>query len=321
MTRRGIRTPAWLWVAFLAAEGLIVGLYLGNAWIGYGRALYALAATGAVIAVLVGVAAHRPERPSIWIALGTAIILLSIGDFEHVGVSGTWALSAAGAITEVGALGTIAGGAYFLVQRFRSMERIALIDGSIVGIAAVLVLWYGVVSLTLRSLGSTNLMISVASAAIAIVVLTTLLPLIWRRETRSASLGFLALAFLALPVAELSGGLASATGVLEARSEFDGAMLLGYAAIGTAALHPSMRFVGQAPEASGEAADGVLRTLMVAIALLVGPGIILLHGLGLLAGGELHVRLAGHGRHRRSRVVAVPLIIRPAQAQRAAAGG
>ncbi len=276
--RRGHRTQVW--AGFIGVESVGIVLYLSGAAAGFGVVLYGLIAAVAVGAIATGTTRYRPQDHRAWNLLAAAVALMAIGDTVDLLATDGEPVSAAAVAISLAGYAILVVAIYRVAHGVHRFNRETLLDAAIVGIAAGMAVWFAVVQPGLQAASPADGFLTLVATTADIVAVAILLPLLWRRETRSASLGFLLLAFVALPIANMGNGLAALTAPYAARRVFEAATLLGYVAIAAAALQPSMTRFEQAARAPDEDALDPARLAMLGVALLVCPGIFLLHELG-----------------------------------------
>jgi signal transduction histidine kinase len=267
--------PTAAWTARLpvlyAGLGLVLVVVFLAVQSELGRAvLYDALAASAVVAILAGVWIHRPARPLPW-------YLLAGGYAAFVAGEVTWHVYGFAldqdpfpSVADVFYLAgyPLIGVALLLLARERGagreQERAGVLDAAIVTVAAFVVLWVFLVD-PYAADGSLPLDERVLSAAyplMDVLLLTLLVRLLFVPGRRSPAVILLAagLAFnIAADVAFTSLELAGTS----SGKWLDAVWLLGYLAVGTAALHPSMA----EPAAPAPRVEGLTLWRLAALAL------------------------------------------------------
>ena len=206
--------------------------------------LYFVLGMSCVAAILVGVWRHRPRRAAGWIFLAAGVACWAVGDGLYAWYDEVLDVvpypSAADAYYLSGYVLLIVGLSAMVLHRSTVADPSGLIDAAIVTVALSLVTWVVLAAPIARS-DSPMLTrtIGVAYPVADIVLIALLVRLVTLPGGRTASFRLLLLAFSLILIGDnafavISQSARFRTGWLEAF------WLLGYAAWGTAALHPTM---------------------------------------------------------------------------------
>ena len=279
---RGGRLADWrasTWTAYGLLGLLGLGVYFLLATQHQQDLGYDLYGLGAVVAILVGVRVHRPARRAAWFALALGVALQAAGDL-------TLSLLGAGSGTEpfpsvadamyLGGYIALAAGLVQLAGRGgRSDDRAAWVDALIVAGAAAVVAWTLVFDPYLAdpTLSPLGLVVSSAYpfADLLLLAVTTHLLLVSRRA--HVSLALLALAFGANLLADIWFIFLSIDGTYQVGQLVDAGWLIGYLALGAAALHPAMALAGERSVETPALPDGMprLRIALLACGAVAAP--------------------------------------------------
>ncbi len=235
-----------LHAALLVLGPLLVGLVVtaqvvGANWLSALAMLVAAGWTGG--ALVVGVRRYRPALPRPWLALAVATGIFVAGAVARVVLSG----SPLSPLADVLSLSGYATTLYAFSSLLRGRGSVAgdrheLADGVIVMTAAASA---AVALLTVPTLTGTDLPRVYAAVQgiyplIDVAVIGVILMLSWTSAVAATSFRLLAGAIVAMLVGDLAYALAAREGQLVAPPLVDGAYVLAFLFLGTAALHPSM---------------------------------------------------------------------------------
>ena len=233
-------------VAPLALGPLLVGLVVtgqvvGANWLSaLAMLLAALWTAGALVA---GVRRHRPALSRPWLALAAATGIFVAGAVARVALDGTPFTPVADVLSLSGYATTL----YAFTSLLRGRGSVAgdrheLADGVIVMTAAASA---AVAFLTVPTLTDTNLPRVYAAVQgvyplVDVAVIGVILMLSWTSAVAATSFRLLAGAIVAMLTGDLAYALLARDGQLVAPPLVDGAYVLAFLFLGSAALHPSM---------------------------------------------------------------------------------
>jgi diguanylate cyclase (GGDEF)-like protein len=240
--------------------------------------VYDLVGLSAVAAVLFGVWRHRPARTIPWLFIAASQLLFVTGD-------ALWTLLALGGEVPFPSVADVA---YLLGYpalviafsmairlRVRGGDQSGLLDGLILSAAAGLLGWVALVRPVLGlSDEPLSLLVSVAYPLGDVLVIGVAIGLLATPGARTPSFLLLITSLGLLFVADTAYALQVASETYVEGGALDTLWLLSYAAIGTAALHASMRDVA-APHPVPVAWLSPVRLAFLAVAMLTGPALVL----------------------------------------------
>jgi diguanylate cyclase (GGDEF)-like protein len=298
MARAGDLVPAQAFGAAAAERGVLVANWRTSAWVAYGLlgllgvGVYFLLATqyqqdlgydlyglGAVVAILVGLRVHRPANRAAWYALALGVALQAAGDL-------TLSLLGAGSGTEpfpsvadamyLGGYIALAAGLVQLAGRDRKPDaRAAWVDALIVAGAATVVAWTLVFDpyLSDPTLSPLGLAVSLAYPFADLLLLAVITHLLLVSRRAHVSLALLALAFGANLLGDIWFIFLSIDGTYQVGQLVDAGWLIGYLALGAAALHPAMALAGERSVEPPALRDGMprLRIALLACGAVAAP--------------------------------------------------
>lgn len=237
-----LRTPAW--ALFLAAGAVYGGAYFA---LPVGWQPVANCVLGGVTAVAVGLAARRmPARAAVpWLLVAAWQLLFGLGDLllpvDHDGSSGVLGFAPTSDLLYLVGYGAAVGGLGLLVvRRVAGGERGSLIDASVAGVAAGVMVWILVVAPSNRTgSGVGDQVLATLYPMLDVFLLACVACLALSGAPRWGSLRLLGAAAaltlaadLVLSYQRINAGFASGTLA-------DLGWLLAYACVGAAALHPT----------------------------------------------------------------------------------
>jgi diguanylate cyclase (GGDEF)-like protein len=291
-----VRRWAWPTYAALVAMAIAMELVLPTGEL-LQSVVYDIVGLSAVVAILVGVALHRPERPLPWILLALGNLLFVVGDVLWTVVG-----QATGEIPypSVADLAYLGGYPFLIVAflicvglRVRGGDRAALLDGAILATSAGVIGWVWLVEPAFASaieLDPAGLAVSLAYPLADLLILGVALAFLATPGSRSPSALLLVAGFVVIFIADVAYALQVADGTYVDGSWLDALWLASYAILGISALHRSMRTVA-APHPVPVVWLGRVRLVALAAALVAGPVVLLIKELE--ATGPMPVIAAG----------------------------
>jgi diguanylate cyclase (GGDEF)-like protein/PAS domain S-box-containing protein len=235
----------------------------------------------AVAATLFGIRLHRPAERGAWYLFAVALALFTVGDATYDVLTVTFhqdnPFPSLADVYYLGMYPIIALGLQRLIRaRTVSRDNGGLIDALIIGTGLGLLSW---VYLILPYVHAEDLTVFQRAIAIAYplgdVLVLALLARLVAGGLRIRSLQLLAVGIAGLLVADVLYGAIQLTGDWKVGGPVDLGWVVFYTLWGAAALHPSMREVGEPlPLASG--AVRVRRLVLLALVSLSAPGVLLI---------------------------------------------
>lgn len=244
------------------------------------------------VAVLVGVAVHRPAHPGPWILIAVANLLFSMGDV-------IWTVLATADETPFPSLADVlylsgypvlaVAFTWMILIRVGRGDRSGLLDGITVSVAAALMGWVVLLSPIVQAPGDPlELAISVAYPLGDLIVIGVAIGMLATPGARSPSFALLVASLVVMFAGDVIYALQVAAGTAEDGGPLDLAWLFAYAAMGGAALLPSMRGVA-VPSPVRIAWLSPVRVGFTALAMLAGPVLLVMDA---SAGGTSAMLLA-----------------------------
>jgi diguanylate cyclase (GGDEF)-like protein/PAS domain S-box-containing protein len=237
----------------------------------------------AVVAVVVGCLRWQPEavRAWTWIAGGLAFLFL--------GEVGTWVYQRLGSSTfpsmadafHLAAYPALAAGLLTIAAAHATVrDRLAVLDSSIVAVAAALVLWLVLVEQYTSDASLTTLQktFSIAYPGADVLLLALTVRLLFSVTTRSASIIMLFAGLAAMLVGDTLFALDGVHTGSGATGSIQGWILAAYLLLGLAGLHRSMAQPAQPP--TGAVTVRSYRLVLLVLAAIVPPALAVAHELG-----------------------------------------
>ncbi len=243
-SRLGLSALAQAWVVYLVLGCLVVAAYFTVLDPTLQDPVYNLLGISATAAVAVGIWRWRPAPMWAWIVLAAGVGLQSVGDVTMsllTSPDGTTPFPSAADAPYLFGYVLIAIGLVGLVRAGnREHDRVAWIDALIVAAAAAIFIWVFVMRDEIGS-NSDGLSALVAAAYpfLDIVQIAVVVHLLLRGQ-RTPSMVLLGWGFGASLIADLVYARMSMDGTYIVGQLVDAGWLLGYVALGVAALHPSI---------------------------------------------------------------------------------
>jgi diguanylate cyclase (GGDEF)-like protein len=310
-SRRVQRVPYLWWVYFAAGAVALVVYFLLPA--DPQAMLYTGIGVSAALAMVAGVAIHRPAAPLGWLMLAAGQVSYATGDVLYFVIG-------EGTAVDVCYLGMyvflIFGLVVFVRRRIPRGDAATLIDPAVLAIAAGVVWWVYVIAPLATDSEATALVI--AYPIFDLLLLTVALRLILGTGARTPAFRLLASGLVLMLAADVVYAVRSANGTYTDGSWNDIGWILSYVALGAAALHPSMRWLdSRAPAVSRPIGPGRLVILVVGallpVLILVAPGRAGVDHLPFVVAAAVLLlvlvvaRLAASARSERDRALADPL--------------
>ena len=251
----------------------------------------------AVVAVLAGVAIHRPHHHWPWLLLAAGLTLTAVGDWTWIALERVYGIEPFPSVADafyLGGMGLIAAAVLWMVRgRIPDGDRAGVLDALIVAVGVGLVSWTFLMAPIVEdpSAAVGEIAVALAYPMIDILLLGVLVRVVLAPGKREVSLtliiGALA-AYLAadFPYAAMSLSDAYVTGHI-----VDAGWLIGAVLWGTAALDPSMTRVAEPVEVTEHRLSG-RRIALLAIASLMAPAVLVVQW---LSGSQIHVPVIAAG--------------------------
>jgi PAS domain S-box-containing protein len=210
--------------------------------------LYDAMNVASVVAVVVGIRLHRPERRAPWYLLAAGQLLSAFGNFfydydslvRHV----TPPFPGASDALYLAAYPVMAAGLLLLVRsRNPGRDRANVVDATIVAIGLGILSWVFLMMPYAKdpSLSLAEKVVSIAYPLMDVFLLFVIVRLVVGAGARVPAYRFLALSFVSMLVADAVYAKMALDGTYYDRAPVDLGWLLGFVFFGVAALHPSMR--------------------------------------------------------------------------------
>jgi diguanylate cyclase (GGDEF)-like protein len=282
-TNRAQFLTHWAWTAIPLVGAVLVGVfYLLPAGALEQSTVYDIVGVGAVAAAFLGIYVRRPAGWHAWLFMGLGQLAFVTGDV-------IWTIYEAKGVNPFPSVADVAyllgyplmaiGLVIAIRRRITGGDRAGLLDAAILATGAAVV-WWAFVLGPLAGTGDADPLsfaISVAYPIGDLLLIGMALGVVMTPGTRSASFGLLVASLLVLLMGDLVFGLQTIDGTYVNGGPLDGVWLIAYIAFGTAAAHPSMRGLVE-PRPLAVTPLGTVRMILLAIAMLVGPTLLVLEG-------------------------------------------
>jgi signal transduction histidine kinase len=263
---------------------------------------------GMVAALVVGVRRWRPSRPLAWYLMAGGQLSLVVGD--AILATHKWVLPLEAPFPSVAdAFSTsfyplLAAGLLLLVRgRAPGRDWASLIDATIIATGVGMLSWVFLIGPNVRvpDLALFPRLVSIAYPLGDVLLLAVAVRL-WRAGGHGTAAGrLLALGLAALLVADTADGLGQRNGNWQVGEPVDAVWVLSYAALGLAALHPSMVSLSEPTTASTRLTRSWLASL--AGASLMAPAVLIIQAVrgqpidvAVIAGGSVVLFLLAQAR-------------------------
>ncbi|MEV0343409.1 GGDEF domain-containing protein [Nocardia sp. NPDC050713] len=199
---------------------------------------------GALTMIGAGLLRHRPAQPLPWYLLSLSAVLFALGtmlrDFADASISPLDDICTLAGYLGIGVAATL-----WLRPRQVRGNYDLLLDSALIGLGALLASWTFLISPILQSRAATLTTVVAASYPVLDALLLTLVAHSVATATRSeTSLRLLHLAMVAVLVGDLGYSLETAGTASIGHEVLLTPLLIAYAAVGIAALHPTMASLG-----------------------------------------------------------------------------
>ena len=246
--------------------------------------LYQVPGMTAALAVLAGVAVHKPMDRRPWILLAAGLALSSAGDWTWVILDKVYGIEPFPSVADVfylAGMAAVAGALLWLVRgRVPGGDKAGLLDALIVAVGFGMVSWIFVMAPIVADSGQslTEIGVALAYPMLDILLLGVMVRLLLAPGRHVPSLRFLIGAVIAFLLADYPYAFLALAGNYQTGQLIDAGWLLGAAFWGAAALHPSMRYVADPVEA-GDVRFSAWRMLLLAGASLMAPAVLVIQAM------------------------------------------
>ncbi|MFI5494001.1 putative bifunctional diguanylate cyclase/phosphodiesterase [Actinoplanes sp. NPDC051859] len=232
--------------------------------------------------VLLGVHLHRPERRTAWYLLATALLFFSLGDtFGWLALSHgrTGWMAVLSDVLYIAVYPLLAAAlSLFVRARSGDRNRAALLDGLVPTVSLGLLCWIWLIAPYTRATDLTLMekTISIAYPLGDVLALAMMLRLLAVPGRKPRAVWLLCIGVVGVLVSDVVYGLARLENSWIAGGPIDLGWVFFYAAIGLAALHPSMTwFTAEGTPATISVSAGWRRLTLMTTAALIAPGVLL----------------------------------------------
>ena len=251
----------------------------------------------AAVAVLAGVAIHRPHNRWPWLLLAAGLALTAVGDWTWVVLDRVYGIEQFPSIADLFYLGgmglTVAAVVWMVRGRIPDGDRAGVLDALIVAVGVGLVsatfLMAPIVEDPRAARG--EIAVALAYPMLDILLLAVLVRVLVAPGRREVSLLLIIGALAAYLVSDFPYAVMSLSGGYTTGHVVDAGWLIGAVLWGTAALDPSMARVAE-PVGVTEVRLTPWRLVMLAVASLTAPAVLVIEWLG---GGQIHVPVIAFG--------------------------
>lgn len=284
-----------LWLAYLAAGSFALA---GHAMLEVGslpqRALYDIVGASAILAAVVGVARHRPERvgPWLWMALGQALFVAGDLVWNYFDLVSEDPFPSIADVLYLAGYPFIAFGLFLLIRRRTAGgDRGGLVDAAILTTAVGILSWTFLMQPQVvgSDIDALSLAISLAYPITDVLLIGVAMGLLTTPGARTVSFRILTGSFLLLFGADTVYALQTFDGTYVSGGTLDLVYLVSYLLFGASALHPSMRRLTD-PHPVVVTWLGRMRLTSLTAAMVTGPVLVTLDP---NVGGNLIVVAAG----------------------------
>ena len=283
--RIGSATVRRAWIAYLAVGLAALVAYFVALDQAVQDTAYNLCGTAAVGAIVVGTWLWRPARRRPWVMLAAGVALQVVGDVVATLLTGPDGVEPFPSLADAAYLAGTAAVAFGIVEFARGgnreHDRVAWVDALVVAAAASIFVWVFVIRHEIASSADAPSGIVAAAYPFLDIVQIAVVAHLLLGGRRTLAVILLGLSVVASLVADLVFAMVALDGTYEVGHLVDAGWLIGYVALGTAALHPSMA-IAPASSATEEASQWTLtrpRLVLLAGAATTGPLVIALQAM------------------------------------------
>ncbi|MEV6600759.1 EAL domain-containing protein [Actinoplanes sp. NPDC051346] len=273
MTTRFARGCLVVWFVLLAA--------VFYAW--PASHMYSWAAIGlsGVAGILLGVRLHQPERRAAWYLLAAALLFFSAGDtFGFLALDPTnpgW-IAVVSDVLYILVYPLLAGGLVLFVRaRSGDRNRAALLDGLVPTVSLGLLCWIWLIAPYTRATDLTLVekTISIAYPLGDVLALAMMLRLLSVPGRKPPAAVMLCVGVVGVLVSDVVYGLARLDNAWNVGGPIDLGWVVFYAAMGLAAMHPSMTWLSANSTLATPVSARWRRLTLMTVAALIAPGVLI----------------------------------------------
>ena len=259
---------------------------------------YQLPGMLAVAAIVVGIRLHRPPDVRPWVALAVGLAMSTTGDWTFVLLDrmGIEPFPSVADVFYLGGMILVVGAIVWLAKgRFPSGDRASLLDALIVAVGAGMLSWVFFMAPIVADETASVPAIAVALAypLLDILMLGVLVRLLLQPGAQPMSLRLIIVAIILFLAADFPYAVLALLDTYGTGNLVDAGWLLGAAAWGAAALHPSMtRIAEPVIDRSGAGVFSLWRLALLAGASLMGPAVLVVQW---WQGGRIDVPVVATG--------------------------
>jgi signal transduction histidine kinase len=234
------------WRVYFGLGACGIGVYFAVSSVAVQDVLYSAIGASTLVALVVGLRAHRPRARGAWHLLLAGQACFVAGDLVFDVLADVLHKqpfpSAADGLYLIGYPLFAAGLVGFVRARTPGRDRASLIDALIIGSAVAVVAWvFWIDRYADTSLGDLEMLVSVAYPVMDIILIAVLARLAVSPGERASSYRLLWASLVSLLLADILYTGLELTLSYHGRNPIDALWLISYLALGAAALHPSMR--------------------------------------------------------------------------------
>lgn len=243
-----VKIPAWIWA--LVVTALLGVTYIAFPMVEVQDSVTVIAGGLAVIAMLVGIFWHRPNRPGIWLLLCASVAAAFLGDviwgFKEIVLNDEVPFPSVADAFYLAAYPLSAAGLWAIARSLLPRRSIgALIDIAIVTCGVAIISWEFLIEPALSSgtISASARFIAAAYPAMGLFLFAALVAIIFRKSTSPTVVILLGLGILVESVSDSVFAFAVSESTYATGTITDVGWLTMFGLWGSAALHPTMRHV------------------------------------------------------------------------------
>jgi diguanylate cyclase (GGDEF)-like protein/PAS domain S-box-containing protein len=272
-----VNRDAWKW--YLGVTSALTALYLFAPPLAGNGPLINLLGLSGVVAIVVGIRMHKPQARLAWWLFAAGQFLYFSGDLYTYGYRKVFGAEvpfpSIGDALYLAVYPVLFGGLFVLVRRRNPRpDRSALIDALILTIGVGLLSWVFLIAPNVHVTNQTWLQTSVGVAYPLgdVILLAGLIRLAVDSGRRTPAFWLLTASIVCLLATDSAYNLALLKGTFDYQLSYDAGWIFYYLLWGAAALHPSMRELGE-PAGDSRTRLTPLRLALLGSACLIAPGI------------------------------------------------
>jgi len=247
-------------------------------------AAYCAVSLSSALALIVGIAWHRPRHLMPWWLLAASQVIYASADVTFYVRQDLLGLTAFPSISEVLYLAhyppLLLGLALFIRRRTPGRDAAALLDGAILAVGAAILAWIYLLGPLVHAADTPAIvrMASLSFPVMDLAVLTVALRLIIGAGARTRAYWICVTALISVLTADALYGLLQLAGIYSTGNLVEGLWLCYYLLLGATALHPSMRRITDPSPIAEQTLSG-LRMSLLALASLSAPAALIIQQL------------------------------------------